>query len=126
MLAVAIEGTTYRDPRILPGAFLWMTGMGTVLLVNDSLNSQSAAKSLGEFAVAATLLVMCVRIWRANEGSGWVALLFTLLHGLRYSVYGWPPFDGVISWFDLVYAIALLEISVGLWRAHQWARRAAG
>ncbi len=122
------------DPTVLPGFLLSLTGFGVVLLVSDSLSSQPAQPPLGELAAAIALLVIFVRIWRANEGSGLVALLFTLLYGLRYlfrvytrySVYHGSSFDWDVPWFNLIYAVALLEISVGLWRAHEWARWVAG
>jgi hypothetical protein len=82
-----------------------------------------------ELGVAVALLGIFVRIWRANEDSGAVALLFTVLYGirssLRHSAYYDSDLDSGMSWVNLVYAVALLEISVGLWRAHEWARWAA-
>jgi hypothetical protein len=130
MLAVAIRGRMDWDPSVLPGFLLAMSGFGVVLLVSDSLSSTSTAKGLAELGVAVALLVLFLRIWRANEGSGCVALLFTLSFGLRsylrHSLYHRSPSDWDVSWFNLIYAVVLLEISVGLWRAHAWARWAAG
>lgn len=126
MLAVAIKERLDWDPRVLPGFLLSLAGFGVVLLVKDALSSQPARAPLLELAVAVALLGIFVRIWRANEDSGAVALLFTVLYGLRYylrhSAYYGSDFDSGMSWVNLVYAVALLEISVGLWRAHQWAR----
>jgi hypothetical protein len=131
---VTIRSRTDWDPSVLPGFLLSLTGFGVVLLVRDSLSSQPAQPPLGELALAVALLVLFVRIWRANEGSGLVALLFTALRALRYyllvylrdSAFHSLPSDGDASWFTVIYAVALLEISVGLWRGHRWARWVAG
>jgi hypothetical protein len=117
------------DPRILPGFLLSLTGFGVVLLVSTALTATSTATALGKCALAVVLLALFVRIWRAEEDSGAVALILTLLWGLRaairYSLSG-SRSSSDASWLLVIYAVALLEISVGLWRAHQWARWSAG
>jgi hypothetical protein len=117
------------DPRILPGFLLSLTGFGVVLLVSTALTATSTATALGKCALAVVLLALFVRIWRADEDAGAAALILTLLWGLRavirYSLSG-SHSSSHASGLLVIYAVALLEISVGLWRAHQWARWSAG
>jgi hypothetical protein len=118
---VVIRFRPHFAPQFLLGFLLWWIGFGAILLVIAGLSSRSTAIGLGELAVAGSLVVIFGRIWRTSEGARWVAGLFALFRfpGL------WLPSNGDITWLDAVYGFVLVAISVGLWRAQQWARWAA-
>jgi hypothetical protein len=122
---VALKFRPHFAPQILLGFLLFWLGFGAILLVLDSLSSRSAPTGIGEILVAGVVLVLGARIWRTSEGARWMAGVFAVFWYSRL----WRsmlPETWDVPWFTPVHALALIAISVGLWRAQPWARWVAG